>query len=127
MYGSTFARIATEKRKKVCILEKRHHIAGNCYSSRENGIDIHKYGPHIFHTSNESVWKFLNSFCAFSNFINSPLAFSKNELYALPFNMHTFNKLWGTKTPAEAICKLNAQRENLDHMTFQSPTYGLLS
>ena len=114
MYGSTFARIATDNGKKVCILEKRHHIAGNCYSSRENGIDIHKYGPHIFHTSNESVWKFLNRFCAFSNFINSPLAFSNNELYALPFNMHTFNKLWGTKTPAEAICKLNAQRENLD-------------
>ena len=88
--------------KTILVLEKRDHIAGNCFTERVDNIDIHKYGAHIFHTSNEEVWKFVNQFTEFNNFINSPIANYKGELYNLPFNMNTFYQLYGARTPEEA-------------------------
>ena len=84
------------------MLEKRNHIAGNCYTTREQGIDVHQYGPHIFHTSNAEVWEYVNNLSTFNNFVLSPIANYKGQFYNLPFNMNTFNKMWGVKTPAEA-------------------------
>jgi len=114
LYGSCFARIATDQGKRVLVVERRQHIGGNCYTEEEDGIHIHRYGPHIFHTSNEVVWEFVNRYCTFNNFINTPLAISKNELFSLPFNMLTFHQLWGVTTPSEAEEKLNQQRLQLD-------------
>lgn len=100
--GATFARLMTDKGKKCLIIEKRNHIAGNVYSEKIESVEVHKYGAHIFHTSNENVWEFINRFSEFNNFINSPIANYKGEIYNLPFNMNTFNKLWGVTTPFEA-------------------------
>jgi UDP-galactopyranose mutase len=109
MYGSCFARLATDRGLKVLVLERRPHIAGNCYTETLEGIHVHRYGPHIFHTSNSAVWEFLNRFAEFNNYINTPLAISKGELFSLPFNMYTFHQLWGVRTPAEARAKLAEQ------------------
>lgn len=100
--GAVFARCMADKRKKCLILEKRDHIAGNIYSEQIEGIEVHRYGPHIFHTDNEKVWKFVNRFASFNHFIYSPVANYKGELYNLPFNMNTFHALWGVNTPDEA-------------------------
>lgn len=107
--GATFARTMTDKGYLCMVLDKRTHVGGNIYSSRLKGIEVHQYGPHIFHTDNERVWKFINQFSEFNHFVYSPVANFHGELYNLPFNMNTFYQLWGTKTPAEAQRAINEQ------------------
>lgn len=102
LFGSTFARLAADSGKSCLVIDKRNHIGGNCYTENVDGINIHKYGAHIFHTNNEKVWEFVNRFASFNNFVNSPKAFSKGKLYSLPFNMNTFYELWGVTNPQEA-------------------------
>lgn len=114
LFGSCFARIAADQGKRVLVLERRSHIGGNCYTEQHQGIHIHRFGPHIFHTSNETVWRFVNRFAVFNSFINSPLAYSQGALYSLPFNMHTFYQMWGVRSPEEAQAKLQEQRLRLD-------------
>lgn len=111
LFGAVFAHEATKQGKKCLVLEKRDHIAGNVYTEEVEGIQVHKYGAHIFHTSNEEVWTYVNQFARFNNFINSPVANYKGKLYNLPFNMNTFYQIWGVKTPAEAMAKIEAQRK----------------
>src|SRR5574344_2579100 len=101
IYGATFAYKAKESGKKVLVLERRSHTGGNIYCKEIEGINVHEYGAHIFHTSNKGVWNYINQFAEFNRYTNSPVAIYKDELYNLPFNMNTFNKLWGVKTPAE--------------------------
>ena len=100
--GSVFANEATKKGKTCLVIDKRNHIGGNIYTENVDGINVHKYGAHIFHTSNKKVWDYINGFAEFNNFVNSPVAIYKNELYNLPFNMNTFSKMWNIKTPDEA-------------------------
>lgn len=107
--GATFARTMTDKGYSCMVLDKRVHIGGNIYSSKLEGIEVHQYGPHIFHTDNERVWKFINRFTEFNHFVYSPVANFHGELYNLPFNMNTFYQLWRTKTPAEAQRIINEQ------------------
>mgnify|MGYP004627711231 FL=1 len=102
LYGSIFAYEANKKGKNVLVIEKREHIGGNIYTENRDGINVHKYGAHIFHTSNKEVWEYINQFAEFNRYTNSPVARYKNELYNMPFNMNTFNKLWGVVTPKEA-------------------------
>ena len=109
LFGSVFAYEANKRGKKCLIIDKRDHIGGNIYCEKIEGINVHKYGAHIFHTSNKEVWNYVNSFVEFNNYINSPVANFKGELYNLPFNMNTFYRLWGTKTPNEALEKINEQ------------------
>ena len=110
LYGSVFARRATDAGKKVLIIEKRPHIAGNIYTEEMDGIHVHRYGAHIFHTNNKEVWDYVNRFATFNRFTNSPVANYKGELYSLPFNMYTFNRMWGVTTPEEASEKIEEQR-----------------
>ena len=98
-FGSICARELTNKGYKCLVIEKRNHIGGNCYTENRDGINIHTYGPHIFHTSNEEVWKWINQYTTFNNFTLRPLAIYKGESYSLPFSMWTFNKLWGVTHP----------------------------
>jgi UDP-galactopyranose mutase len=109
MYGSCFARLASDIGKRVLLIDRRDHVGGNCYTEMRDGIHIHRYGPHIFHTSNRLVWDFVNRFASFNAFINSPLAISRGELFSLPFNMYTFRQLWGVLTPEQARVKLRQQ------------------
>ena len=111
LYGAVFARQATDKGKKVLIIEKRDHIAGNIYTEKIEGINVHKYGAHIFHTNNKRVWDYITQFADFNRYTNSPVANYNGELFSLPFNMYTFNKMWGVVTPAEAKAKIDAQRK----------------
>lgn len=113
LFGAIFAHEANKRGKKVIVIEKREHIGGNCYTEEINKINVHKYGAHIFHTSNKEVWEYINKFAEFNNFINSPIANYKGEIYNLPFNMNTFNKLWGVVTPNEAIKKIEEQKLEL--------------
>ena len=110
LYGAVFAREAKEAGKKVLVIDKRPHIAGNVYSEKIEGINVHKYGAHIFHTNNTKVWEYVNRFAAFNRFTNSPIANYKGEIYSLPFNMYTFNKMWGVVTPEEAKAKIEEQK-----------------
>jgi len=110
LYGATFARCAAEAGKKVLVIDKRNHIAGNVYTEKVEGIEVHKYGAHIFHTNDKRVWNFLQRFADFNRFTNAPVANYKGELYSLPFNMYTFNKMWGVTTPKEAADKIEEQR-----------------
>lgn len=110
LFGATFARLATDMGKKCLIIDKRNHIAGNCYTNKVGNINVHSYGPHIFHTSNSVVWEFVNKFAEFNNFILSPKSFSGGKLYSLPFNMNTFYELWGTNTPEQAKEVIEKQR-----------------
>ncbi|MCR5378010.1 MAG: UDP-galactopyranose mutase [Fibrobacter sp.] len=110
LFGATFAHLAKKAGKSVMVVEKRPHVAGNCYTENVEGIDVHKYGAHIFHTSNARVWDFVNSFVPFNRYTNSPVALSRGRLFNLPFNMNTFYQLWGVKTPAEAMAKIEEQR-----------------
>ena len=110
LFGATFAHLAKKAGKSVMVVEKRPHVAGNCYTENVEGIDVHKYGAHIFHTSNARVWNFVNSFVPFNRYTNSPVALSRGRLFNLPFNMNTFYQLWGVKTPAEAMAKIEEQR-----------------
>lgn len=102
LFGSIFAHEAKLRGKKCLVIDKRNHIGGNCYTENIEGINVHKYGPHIFHTGNEMVWRYINKFVEFNNFVYSPIANYNGELYNLPFNMNTFHKLWGIHTPQEA-------------------------
>ena len=108
-FGAVFAYEAKKRGKKVLVIDKRSHTGGNMYCEKVEGINVHKYGAHIFHTSNKEVWDYVNQFCTFNNYINSPIANYKGEIYNLPFNMNTFNKLWGVVTPQEAKEKIENQ------------------
>ncbi len=111
LYGAVFAREAMDAGKKVLVIDKRPHIAGNVYTEKIEGINVHKYGAHIFHTNNTKVWEYVNRFARFNRFTNSPVANYKGELYSLPFNMYTFNKMWGVVTPEEAAARIEEQRK----------------
>lgn len=113
LYGAVFARQATDKGKKVLIIEKRDHIAGNIYTEKIEGINVQKYGPHIFHTNNKQVWNYVNKFIEFNRYTNLPVANYKGEIYSLPFSMFTFNKMWGCITPKEAEKIINEQRKEI--------------
>jgi len=113
LYGAVFAHEMTLRGKSCLVIEKRGHIAGNIYTQPIEGINVHVYGAHIFHTSDKAVWDYVNRFAEFNNYINSPVAIYKDELYNLPFNMNTFSKMWGIKTPAEAQAIIAAQRADL--------------
>ena len=102
LFGSVFAYEARKRGKRCLVIDKRSHIGGNVYCEKIEDINVHKYGAHIFHTSNKEIWDYVNSLAKFNNFINSPLAVYKSEVYNLPFNMHTFSKMWGITTPAQA-------------------------
>lgn len=110
LYGSVFAQQAKDAGKSVLVIDKRNHIGGNVYTEKVEGIDVHKYGAHIFHTNNKEVWDYVNRFVTFNRFTNSPVANYKGELYSLPFNMYTFNKMWGVVTPEEAAAKIAEQK-----------------
>lgn len=111
LFGSIFAYEANKRGKKCLVIEKRNHIAGNIYTEKEYGIQVHKYGAHIFHTSNKEVWDYINQFADFNSYTNSPVARYKDELYNLPFNMNTFNKIWGVVTPEEAKKKIEEEKK----------------
>ncbi|MBP5594857.1 MAG: UDP-galactopyranose mutase [Pseudobutyrivibrio sp.] len=113
LFGATFAYEAMKRGKSVLVIDKRNHIAGNIYTKEEDGINVHVYGAHIFHTSDKKIWEYMNQFAEFNNYINSPVAIYKDELYNLPFNMNTFSKMWGIKTPAEAKAKIAEQIKEL--------------
>ena len=114
LYGSVFAREATNRGYKVLVIEKRTNVGGNIYTEKIEGINFHKYGAHIFHTNNKVVWDYLNQFCDFNRFTNSPVANYKGELYSLPFSMYTFNKMWGVITPEEAAIKIEERKEIIE-------------
>lgn len=110
LYGAVFARCAKDDGKSVLVIDKRSHIGGNCYTENVEGINVHKYGAHIFHTNDDEVWGFVNRYAVFNRYTNSPVANFKGELYSLPFNMYTFNKMWGVVTPGQARAKIEEQR-----------------
>lgn len=113
LYGSIFAREATKRGRRVLVIDKRRHIGGNCYTEEVEGIQVHRYGAHIFHTSNKEVWDYVNGLVEFNRYTNSPIARWKDQLYNLPFNMNTFHQLWGVTTPEQAMVKLEEQRSVL--------------
>ena len=113
LYGAVCARELTDAGKKVLVIDKRKHIAGNVYTEKLEGINVHKYGAHIFHTNNKTVWDYVQRFAAFNRYTNSPVAKYKGELYSLPFNMYTFNKMWNITTPEEAEKKIGEQRAEI--------------
>ena len=110
LYGAVFAQKAMEAGKTCLVIEKRDHIAGNIYTEAVEGIQVHRYGAHIFHTNNDEVWNYVNRFATFNRYTNSPVANYKGEIYNMPFNMNTFNKMWGVITPAEAQAEIERQR-----------------
>lgn len=111
LYGAVFAQKAKEAGKSVIVIDKRETIAGNVYTEEVEGINVHKYGAHIFHTNNKVVWDYVNTFATFNRFTNAPVANYHGELYSLPFNMYTFNKMWGVVTPEEAVAKIEEQKK----------------
>jgi len=111
LYGSIFAHEAAKKGSRVLVVEKRPNIGGNVFTEKGEGINVHKYGAHIFHTNNKKVWEYITKFAEFNRFTNSPVANYKGELYSLPFNMYTFNKMWGVVTPEEAQAKIEEQKK----------------
>ena len=113
LYGAIFAHEANKIGKKVLVVEKRENIGGNIYTENIEGINVHKYGAHIFHTNNKKVWEYITKFAEFNRFTNSPVANYKGELYSLPFNMYTFNKMWGVVTPKQAKEKIDEQRKEI--------------
>ena len=113
LFGATFARQATDAGRRVLVIDRRPNIAGNVYTEDVEGIHVHRYGAHIFHTNDKSVWAYVNRFADFNRFTNAPVANYKGELYSLPFNMYTFNKMWGVVTPEEARAKIDAQRREI--------------
>lgn len=110
LFGSVFAYEMTKKGKRCLVIEKRDHVGGNVYTEEEHGINVHKYGAHIFHTDNKEIWDYINQFSEFNRYTNSPVANYKGELYNLPFNMNTFYQMWGVKTPEEAKAKIEEQK-----------------
>ena len=113
LFVAVFARQATDAGKKVLVIDKRPNVAGNVYTEKVEGINFHKYGAHIFHTNNTEVWNYVNRFATFNRFTNSPVANYKGELYSMPFNMYTFNKMWGVVTPEEAAAKIEEQKKEI--------------
>ena len=113
LFGSVFARQAADAGKKVLVIDRRPHVAGNVYTEDVEGIHVHRYGAHIFHTNDRAVWAYVNRFAEFNRFTNAPVANYKGELYSLPFNMYTFNKMWGVVTPEEARAKIDEQRREI--------------
>ena len=111
LYGAVFARQMKRAGKSCLVIDRRDHLAGNIYTERKNGINVHRYGAHIFHTSDKEVWQFVQEFAEFNNYINSPVARYKDELYNLPFNMNTFSKMWNIQTPAQAMEIIERQRK----------------
>ena len=114
LFGATFAYEAKKRGKEVLVIDKRDHIAGNIYTKEVDGINVHVYGAHIFHTSDKAIWEYINQFAEFNNYINSPIAVYKDELYNLPFNMNTFSKMWGIRTPQEAKDIIEKQKAEYD-------------
>lgn len=112
LFGAVFAHEASKKGKKCLVIDKRNHIGGNVYTENIEGINVHKYGAHIFHTNNKKIWDYVNDFVEFNRYTNSPVANFKGEIYNLPFNMNTFNKLWGVITPQEAKEKIEEQKRD---------------
>lgn len=117
LFGAVFANEAAKRGHEVTVIEKRDHLAGNIYTKEVNGIQVHQYGAHIFHTSNKKVWDYVNQFAEFNRYTNTPVANYNGEIYNLPFNMNTFNKLWGVVTPKEAQAKIDEQRAVLNGKT----------
>ena len=115
LFGAVFAREAADRGRRCLVVDRRSHIAGNACTETVEGVTVHRYGPHIFHTSNEEVWRYVNRFASFNSFVNSPIAVCGDEVYNLPFNMNTFSRMWGVKTPAEAKAVIAEQvaRENI--------------
>ena len=113
LYGATFAHEAKVKGKSVLVVDKRPNIAGNVYTEKQEGINVHMYGAHIFHTNDKRVWNYITQFAEFNRFTNSPVANYKGELYSMPFNMYTFNKMWGVVTPEEAAAKIEEQKKEI--------------
>ena len=113
LFGAVFAHEAAKRGNKVIVLEKRDHIAGNIYTNEIDGIQVHMYGAHIFHTSNRKVWDYVHQFADFNRYTNSPVANYKGRMYNLPFNMNTFSEMWGVRTPQEAMAKINEQRQEM--------------
>ncbi len=113
LFGTVFAREAANRGNKVTIIERRNHIAGNIYTKEVDGIQVHQYGAHIFHTSNKEVWNYVHQFAEFNRYTNCPVANYKGHMYNLPFNMNTFSEMWGVKTPQEAMDKINEQRQEM--------------
>ena len=114
LYGAVFARELCKQGKSCLVIDRRNHIAGNIYTENVSGINVHKYGAHIFHTSDKEVWDYVNQFAEFNHYINAPIAVYKDELYNLPFNMNTFSRMWGIRTPAEAKAKIAEQVAELN-------------
>ena len=114
LFGAVFAYEAKKRGKSCLVIDKRKHIGGNIYTEKVEDINVHKYGAHIFHTSNKEIWEYMNQFAEFNNYINSPIAVYKDELYNMPFNMNTFSKMWGIRTPAEAKAIIDKQIEDLN-------------
>ena len=117
LFGATFAYEMTKAGNKCLVIDRRNHIGGNIYCQNINGINVHKYGAHIFHTNSKKIWEYVNQFTEFNNYINSPIANYKGELYNLPFNMNTFSKLWGVQTPGQAKEKIELQKRALNGKT----------
>ena len=115
LFGSVFAYEATRRGKKCLVVDRRNRIGGNIYCEQQDGINIHKYGAHIFHTSNKKVWDYVNQFAEFNNYINSPVANYNGEIYNLPFNMNTFSKMWGISIPQQAEAIINKQKQAINH------------
>ena len=111
LYGATFAHLATKAGKKCLVIDKRPQLGGNIYCEDVDGIHVHKYGAHIFHTSNKKVWDFVNSFVQFNRYTNFPVANFHGKLFSLPFNMNTFYQMWGVTTPAQAMAKIEQQKK----------------
>lgn len=114
LFGAIVAHEATKKRKKCLVIDKRNHIGGNCYTKNVNGIEVHMYGAHIFRTSDKYIWDYISQFTEFNNFINTPIANYKGEIYNMPFNMNTFSKMWGISKPDEAKAIIESQRNQWD-------------
>ena len=112
LFGSVFAYEANKRGKKCLVIDKRGHVAGNIYTKEVEGINVHEYGAHIFHTSNKEIWDYINKFAEFNRYTNSPVANYKGEIYNMPFNMNTFNKLWGVITPEQAKAKIEEEKRN---------------
>ena len=110
LFGAVFTYKAKQQGKKCLVIDRRPHLGGNIYCEKMEGINVHKYGAHIFHTSNKTVWEFVNSIVEFNRYTNSPVANYKGKLYNLPFNMNTFYQMWGVTTPAEATAKIEEQK-----------------
>lgn len=111
LFGAVVANALTNSGRRVLVLDKRNHIGGNCYTKNEDGINVHLYGAHIFRTSDEKIWRYITQFAEFNNFINSPIALYRGKAYNMPFNMNTFNRIWGVVTPAQAMAKIEEQRK----------------